>query len=266
MREILQKKSKNAALINNPKISIITVCYNSAKTIEDTLKSVANQTYNNIEYIVVDGLSKDNTLEIVSKYKNSISKIVSEKDNGLYDAINKGIKMSTGDVVGIINSDDVLADDHSIEKIARTFKENDCEATYADLIYTDESLSKIVRNWKSRHYKPGLFLSGWMPAHPTFYAQKSLFEKYGYYDTSFKISADYELMLRFMHKHKIKVRYIEQVLVKMRTGGVSNSSIQNRIQANLEDRRAWKINQVRPSFSTLIKKPLQKVLQYLSFF
>jgi len=244
------------------KISIITVCYNSEKTIRDTILSVITQSYERVEYIIVDGNSKDNTLNIIKEYKEQIATIISEPDKGLYDAINKGIKIATGDVVGIINSDDIVAHQDVVKNIAKTFAQEKCDAIYGDLIYTDETLIKPIRTWKSNPYKKGLFLKGWMPAHPTFYAKKKAFELYGYYDTSFKISADYELMLRFMHKNNIKAAYIPEVLVKMRTGGVSNSSIKNRVTANLEDRRAWKINKVRPKLLTLIRKPLSKLEQF----
>lgn len=251
--------------MNKPiKISIVTVCYNSSKTIEDTILSVLGQSYQNIEYIIVDGGSTDGTLAIIEKYKKHIAYFVSEPDKGLYDAINKGIKASTGDVVGIINSDDVLASYHTIKSVAVSFSLEGCEALYGNLIYTDASLQKTIRTWKSKPYQEGLFLKGWMPAHPTFYAKKELFEKYGYYNTSFKISADYELMLRFIHKHGVKPYFLDRTLVKMRNGGISNNSLKARVQSNREDRKSWEINGLKPKIFTLLRKPLGKLGQFLN--
>lgn len=246
------------------KISIITVTYNSAATLEQTILSVVGQTYKDIEYIVVDGGSKDETLNIIAKYKNSISKTVSEKDNGLYDALNKGIAMSGGDVIGILHSDDFYIHSKVIENYVREFNEQNADAVYADLYYIDKNnTDKIVRKWKSGRYSHGDFLSGWMPPHPTFFVKKDVYERFGKFNTDFKSAADYELMLRFIHKHKIKLGYLKEFTVKMRTGGKSNASVQNRVNANMEDRRAWAVNGLKPRFYTLYLKPLRKILQFL---
>ena len=245
------------------KISIITVCFNSEKTIEDTVQSVISQDYPNIEYIIVDGASKDNTLQIVEKYKDTISQIISEPDKGIYDAMNKGISAATGEVIGILNSDDVFADNSAISAIAKVFEDSSTDATYGDLVYVQSNnLNKITRNWKSKPYKEGAFLNGWMPPHPTFYVKKKYYETLGTYNLQLTSAADYELMLRFIHKHKINVAYIPKTLVKMRVGGQSNISLKNRLKANNEDRFAWKINELKPHFYTLFLKPLSKLGQF----
>lgn len=246
------------------KISIITITYNSAATIEQTINSVLDQNYSNIEYIIVDGGSTDNTLQIIEKYKSKISKFVSGKDNGLYDALNKGIDLATGDVIGILHSDDFYIDNTIIEKYAATFIKNHSDAVYSDLFYVDkENTNKIIRKWKSGNHKPNSFLHGWMPPHPTFFVKRELYQKFGKFNLEFKHSADYELMLRFIHKHKIRINYLHEFTIKMRVGGQSNVSVQNRMNANIEDRKAWKINGLKPRFYTSYLKPLRKILQFL---
>lgn len=248
------------------KVSIITVCYNSAATIKDTIDSVVAQNYQDIEYIIIDGKSTDRTIEIINSYSSNVLKCFSEPDNGLYDAINKGIKVATGEIVGLVHADDVLASKDVISKVVDVFIENNCEAIYSDLQYVDkDNLNKVFRDWKAGTYSAGMFLNGWMPPHPTFYAKRRLFEDLGAYNTSFKISADYELMLRFVHGNNISIKYIPEVLVKMRVGGKSNSSIINRAKANLEDRRAWQVNHLKPNFFTLYQKPLSKLIQFLKY-
>jgi glycosyltransferase involved in cell wall biosynthesis len=245
------------------KISIITVTYNSGSTLEQTILSVVNQTYKDIEYIIVDGKSTDDTLKIVEKYKNKISKILSEKDKGLYDALNKGIEMATGDVVGILHSDDFYIDSSVIQKYADTFLKNNSDAVYSDLYYVDKTnTDKIIRKWKSGEYTSRSFINGWMPPHPTFFVKKEIYQKFGKFNTEFKSAADYELMLRFIHKNKIHISYLPKYTVKMRVGGKSNVTIQNRVNANLEDRRAWEVNGLKPRFYTLYLKPFRKILQF----
>ena len=179
------------------KISIITVVWNNAKTIKDAINSVLNQSYKDIEYIVIDGSSTDGTIEIVQSYGDKI-KFISEKDNGLYDAMNKGIRMATGDVVGILNSDDFYASDKILQIVADEFLKGNIDSVYANLEYIDANDPKrVIRYWRSKKYQEGLFRSGWHPAHPTFFVKKEIYEKYGVFDLSFKIAADYELMLRF---------------------------------------------------------------------
>jgi glycosyltransferase len=245
------------------KISIITITYNSAATLEQTIQSVIHQTYSNIEYIIIDGQSADATLEIINKYKDQVSKIVSEKDDGLYDALNKGIAMATGDVIGLLHSDDFYINNQVIEKYANVFLKENADAVYSDLYYVDKTnTDKLIRKWKSGNYQHGDFVNGWMPPHPTFFVKKEVYQKFGVFNLSFKSAADYELMLRFIHKHKIKLGYLPEYTVKMRLGGKSNKNIQNRVNANLEDRRAWEINGLKPRFYTLYMKPLRKIIQF----
>lgn len=245
------------------KISIITITYNSAATIEETLLSVINQSYKDIEYIIVDGKSTDDTLKIVEKYKDKISKILSEKDKGLYDALNKGIDMATGDVIGILHSDDFYIDSEVIRKYVSVFQLTKADSVYSDLYYVDKTdTNKIIRKWKSGEYSEKSFVNGWMPPHPTFFVKKEVYGMFGNFKTQFKSAADYELMLRFIQRHKISIAYLPEFTVKMRVGGKSNVSLQNRVNANLEDRMAWKINGLKPRFYTLYLKPLRKLLQF----
>lgn len=246
------------------KVSIITITYNSAATVEDTLKSVVSQDYPHIEYLIIDGKSKDNTLTIVDKYKDNITKIVSEKDKGLYDALNKGIGLATGDIVGMLHSDDLYASNHVISDIVKTFGNNPyAEGVYADLVFVDRNdIDKVTRTWESGDYEEGDFLKGWMPPHPTFFLKKECYEKFGGFNTRLRLSADYELMLRMIHKNKIKLAYLPKVVVKMRMGGVSNVSFFVRLKANIEDRMAWKLNGIKPRIFTRFLKPASKISQY----
>lgn len=245
------------------KISIITITYNSEATIEQTIQSVLSQSYPDIEYIIVDGQSTDATLEIVNTYKNQISKIVSEKDKGLYDALNKGIAMASGDVIGLLHSDDFYIHERVVENYASVFIKEQADAVYSDLYYVDKSnTDKIIRKWKSGTYHHDDFVNGWMPPHPTFFVKKDLYKKFGVFNLDFKSAADYELMLRFIHKHKINLSYLPEYTIKMRLGGKSNKNIQNRVNANLEDRRAWEVNGLKPRFYTLYFKPLRKIIQF----
>ena len=243
------------------KVSIITISYNSEETIEDTIQSVINQNYENIEYNIIDGGSNDKTHEIINKYKSNISNIISEKDSGIYDAMNKGINISSGDIIGILNSDDIYMDKNVITDIVSKIKDND--AIYADLVYVDRfNINKVNRYWKSGKYKKGAFLYGWMPPHPTFFVKRDCYNKYGLYNTTLQSASDYELMLRFIHKYNISLTYLPRVITKMRIGGVSNISLLNRYKANREDKIAWKINGIKSYFFTFILKPLRKIKQY----
>lgn len=245
------------------KVSIITVCRNSEATIEAAVCSVLEQKHTDIEYIVIDGKSTDKTFPIIEKYRNKISKIISEKDDGMYFAINKGIKLATGDVVGILNADDFYASEKIISLVVKEFEEKKVDCVYGNLQYVSRNNpQKIIRHWKSESYDAQFFLKGWMPPHPTFFVKRNCYEKFGMFNTSFSISADYELMLRFLYKHKITSSFIPEVLVKMRTGGISNVTFNSRIKANKEDRLAWKINGLKPTRFTFLAKPLSKVTQF----
>ncbi|HWY37460.1 MAG TPA: glycosyltransferase family 2 protein [Bacteroidia bacterium] len=246
------------------RISIITVTYNSAQTLEQTIQSVLLQDHEDVEYIVVDGRSSDDTLSVIRNYRHKIDHFISEKDDGLYHALNKGIALATGDIIGILHADDFYISDDVLTAVAETFKMNDADAVYADLYYVDkDNTDKIVRKWRSGNYTPGKFLWGWMPPHPAFFVKKEMYNRYGVFNTSLRSAADYELMLRLIHKHKIKLAYLPQYIVKMRTGGQSNASIANRVKANKEDRKAWELNGLKPYFFTLTLKPLRKIFQFL---
>ncbi len=245
------------------KISIITITFNSAATLEQTILSVIGQTYKNVEYIVVDARSTDDTLKITEKYKSNISKLLSEKDEGLYHALNKGIELATGDVVGILHSDDFYITKDVIQNYVAVFEKEKCDAVYADLFYVDkDNTDKILRKWKSGNYNETSFKNGWMPPHPTFFVKREMYQNFGKFNTEFKTAADYELMLRFILKNKIKIAYLPQFTVKMRIGGKSNVTVKNRVNANLEDRKAWEINGLKPRFYTLFLKPLRKIFQF----
>ena len=245
------------------KVSLITVCRNSEATIESTLRSVLEQDHNDIEYIVIDGRSSDKTVSIIEKYKDKISKFISEKDEGMYFALNKGISMATGEVVGMLNADDCYSSKGVISGMVNAFEGTNADCVYGDLQYVSkDDLQKVIRNWKSEAYDPKRFLKGWMPPHPTFFVRRKYYLQFGSFNTSFSISADYELMLRFLYKHGLSASYIPEVLVKMRTGGISNVSFKARLKANREDKRAWKINGLKHAPLTLIAKPLSKLVQF----
>jgi len=246
-----------------PKVSIITVSYNAERFIEDTIKSVVNQDYQNIEYIIIDGHSKDNTLKICNQYKDDIDILVSEPDKGIYDAMNKGVQRATGNIVGILNADDFYIDSTVISSVVDTFLETKASCLFADLVYVDQDdTNKITRTWISGEYKQNAFLKGWMPPHPTFFLEKKWYDTYGLYNLDLKSAADYELMLRMIHRYQRQPAYLNKIITKMRVGGVSNSSFKNRIKANKEDRMAWKINGLTPGSLTLIRKPLSKLRQF----
>lgn len=244
-------------------ITIIIPCFNSARTIEETLESIQKQSYNNIQLIVVDGGSTDVTLQILKKYSSLIDQQISEQDNGIYDAMNKGIARATGDVIGILNSDDFYVNENVIAKVAEAFVPG-IDAVYGDLQYVDQlNTDKVIRTWKSGNYSRNDFLFGWMPPHPTFFVRKEVYQQLGNFNTALRSAADYEFMLRVLFKNQLKAAYIPEVLVRMRAGGVSNASFRNRVNANKEDRLAWKLNGLQPYFFTLYLKPVRKILQYI---
>lgn len=245
------------------KVTIITVTYNSEKYLEDCIRSIQQQSYKHIEYIVVDGKSTDGTLSIIKKYDAFITRWISESDRGMYDAINKGMEMSSGDIIGILNSDDMLENDQVIQEIVQAFQEQQVDSIYGDLDYVDpDDVQKIYRIWKGKPYKRSLFHQGWMPAHPTFYFKREIFEKYGGYENHFYSAADYELMSRYLYKNHVTAYYIPKLLVKMRRGGQSNNSIKKRLRANRRDYLAMKKNGVPFPFIVSILKPLGKLHQY----
>lgn len=247
------------------KISIITATYNSEKTVRDTIESVLRQSYTEYEYIIQDGGSKDDTLKIVNEYTEEFGgrlKIVSEPDKGIYDAMNKGFQVAKGDVFALINSDDFFCDDQAIEKVMNIFDTHpETDAVYGDLYYVSPyNTDRIVRKWVTGEQK--LFAKGWLPAHPTFYVKREIYEKYGYFNLGYKLAADFELMLRFVEKYHIKLIYLPEPLVKMRLGGATSKNIQNIIKQDKECVRAFKENGIPVSNLYLLYRYLPKIKQY----
>ncbi len=217
------------------KISIITACYNSEKTLEHCINSVISQNYKNIEYILIDGGSNDQTLQIIKNYKNFFSRIIIEEDNGVYDAMNKGIEFSSGDIIGFLNSDDFFENENVVQSIARFIDENNLDGCYGDVFYVDKfDPNTIRRRWKSSQFSEGYFSFGWAPPHPTFYVKKQFYSKFGGFNLKYKIAADFELMLRFLEINKLKIKYLNKNLVHMRLGGISNKNYINVIKQNIE--------------------------------
>jgi glycosyltransferase involved in cell wall biosynthesis len=244
------------------KISIITISYNSSETINETIQSVLRQDYDDIEYIIIDGQSTDGTDEIIKTYYDKISKIICEKDNGIYDAMNKGIALAKGNVVGFINSDDMLNSDDCVTAIAKIFKIYNPDVVYGDKIYTESSnTDKIIRYWKAGVYNRNNFRKGWMPPHLSTYIKRELYEKYGGFRKDFKIAADYELMFRFMYKYNAKSKYLPKIIARMRSGGISNKSIKNILQSNYEVYKSWRVNGFKISPFIIVRKPLSKIMQ-----
>ncbi|WP_081959537.1 glycosyltransferase family 2 protein, partial [Aeromonas finlandensis] len=238
--------------------------YNSAATIHDTLSSLECQTYPDIEYIIVDGASKDNTLEVVEQYCSRVSEIISEPDNGIYDALNKGISKATGDIVGFLHSDDLLAYPEAIQDLVDSFKSGNYDAVYADLEYVQQdNINKVVRHWKSGHYNKNKLQYGWMPAHPTFYMKRSLYKKMNCFDLSYKIAADYDSVLRYLWRGNINTGYLPKVLIKMRVGGVSNRSLVNIFRKTCEDIKAMRNNGLFWPLAVTLKN-LSKIPQFLA--
>ena len=245
------------------KVTIITVTYNSAKYVEDCINSVIRQNYKNIEYIIVDGNSADNTIEIVKNFSSHISKIISEDDDGMYDALNKGMQIATGDVIGILNSDDVLASEDVISEIVNCFEKNNVDSLYGDLVYVDPfDLQKVLRFWKGLPYQKARFKYGWMPAHPTFYVRRDLIEKYGGYQSHYFTAADFEFMSRYLYYFNVTSFYLPKLIVKMRAGGASNESFYGRLRANRRDYLAMKKNKIPFPLIVSILKPLIKMPQF----
>lgn len=245
------------------KVSIITVTYNSAKYVEDCINSIIRQNYSNIEYIVVDGKSSDGTLDIIKKYSPYITRWISEEDRGMYDALNKGMQIATGDVIGILNSDDVLASADVISEIVNCFQQNNVESLYGDLVYVEPTdLQKVLRFWKGLPYERSRFKYGWMPAHPTFYIRRELIEKYGGYESHYFTAADFEFMARYLFRFKISSYYLPKLIVKMRAGGASNESFSRRLRANRRDYLAMKKNKIPFPLIVSILKPLIKMPQF----
>ena len=249
------------------KISLVTVTFNSYRTLRDTIQSVLSQTYPDIEYIIVDGCSQDKTIDIIKEYEplfHGHLRWISEKDNGLYDAMNKGIRMATGDIIGIINSDDFYHRKDTVMKVSEAFKNDDIQAVYGDVRFVNpQNLDKTVRYYSSKRFTPEIFRFGFMPAHPTFFTYRKYFEEFGYYKTDYKIAADYELLIRFLYVHQLKSQYLPFDFMKMRTGGTSTASIRSNILLNKEIVRACKENGIWTCMPLLFLKYLVKVFELL---
>ena len=246
------------------KISIITVVYNGEAFLADCIKSVVAQDYADIEYIIIDGGSNDRSLKIIEKYKKHISHFISEKDNGMYDALNKGIKMATGEIVGILNADDMLASTDVITAISHCFKTQNPDGVYGNLNYIHpQKTTKIIRKWIAKPFTKRDIILGWMPAHPTFYTKRLLFDTLGNYSLNFDSAADYELMVRFLYKFNVKAIFLDKLLVNMRTGGMSNASLKHRYKALMNDYKALKVNGVPFAIFTLLFKKLSKITQFI---
>ena len=247
------------------KLSIVTATFNSAATVRDTVESVLMQSFQDFEYIIKDGGSRDNTLDICREYEsrfNGRMKIISTRDKGIYDAMNQGFQAATGDVLCLINSDDLFARPDALQLMVDSFREHpDADCVYADLYYVSaDNTNNIVRVWKTGEQKP--FRRGWLPAHPTFYVKREVYEKYGYFNLDYPLAADFELMLRFVEKHHIKLHYLPEHLVKMRLGGATSKNLHNIIQQDKECMKAFKENGLHSSPFYLVYRMLPKIKQF----
>ncbi len=245
------------------KISIVTVCLNSQETIVSAVRSVCEQDYPDIEYVVIDGGSQDNTLTLIAPYQGKLATVVSEPDQGIYDAMNKGLALATGEVVGFLNADDMYADTDVVRRIAEQFCDPCVDACYGDLIYVDpRDPQRITRRWHAGIGSKAKLYQGWMPPHPTFFMRRQCYQQHGGYRLDMGTAADYELMLRYLLCHDIRAVYLHQVLVQMRSGGASNTSFKSRFSAHLMDWKAWWVNGLMPYPWTLLCKPLRKLGQW----
>lgn len=247
-------------------ISIITATFNSAKTLKDTIQSVLRQTNKDFEYLIIDGGSTDETIDIVKSYESEFSgrlKWVSEKDEGIYDAMNKGIKMASGDVVGILNSDDYFTSDDILQTVDNAFKSHEIDAIYGDIHFIrDGNPQKCVRYYSSRMFRPFWLRFGFMPAHPSFYCKREIFDKAGLYSLDYKIGADYEMMVRLFKRHKIKSLYANKDFVTMRTGGASNNNVRSRLTLIEEDVKACRVNGIYTNRFFIMLKFLYKIFEF----
>ena len=248
------------------KISLVTATYNSGGTLRSTLESVLRQTYRDVEYIIVDGASKDGTMALVHEYEPQFGgrmRWVSEPDKGIYDAMNKGIRMASGDVVGILNSDDFFTSDDVLEQVAAGFAGSDTDAVYGDIHFVRaDNLERCVRYYSSKVFRRGLMKLGFMPAHPSFYCRKECFEKYGYYKTDYRIAADFDLLLRFIYVHRIKTKYLPIDMVTMRLGGASTGGMKSWMTVMNEELRSFRENGVKTNRLLLSLRYFYKLTEY----
>jgi len=245
------------------KITIITVVYNGEKHIADCIESVLGQSYSNIEYILIDGNSTDETYRIAQTYKDRFSILLSEPDKGMYDALNKGITLATGEIIGILNADDMLANEHVIAEVVKKIETTNADALYGDLNYVaPDNIERVLRKWRSSSAKPVDLALGWMPAHPTLYVRSELFKKLGGYQLNYGSAADYELMLRFLYKNRVSSVHLPMLMVNMRNGGMSNQSLKHRYAAMQNDYAALRHNKVPLPLVALMLKKLRKIKQF----
>jgi len=244
--------------------SIITPVFNGGATIRDCLQSIDNQTFQDIEHIIIDAGSTDSTLAIINEFPARYRRVFSEKDDGIYEGMNKGLESASGDIVGILNADDMYADAQVLEDVFRVFEDPRLNSCYGDLKYVDfYDTTKTVRFWKSDDFDLNRFRWGWMPPHPTFFVRRKMYKKYGGFNVELGTAADYELMLRLLARYKITTQYLPKLLVKMRIHGVSNRSLVRRLAANRMDRKAWVVNGLKPLPWTFICKPMRKLGQWI---
>jgi glycosyltransferase involved in cell wall biosynthesis len=244
------------------KVSLLTVSFNSFSTITDTIESIRSQDYKDIEYIVVDGNSNDRTVDIIKSYDSFIAKWISEPDRGIYDAMNKAINLATGDVIGILNSDDFYFTDQIVSQVAGAFEDQSIDVVFGDLVFVDPlNLSKVVRKYSSANWHPAKFAWGFMPAHPTVFIRRKYYQLFGLFKTDYKIAADYELLIRFLYVHKLRYRYLPLTMVKMRRGGVSSRSWKSNVILNEEIIRACRENGIKTNVFKIYPKYFKKLFE-----
>lgn len=249
-----------------PTISVITVSWNSRETISDTLESVISQTHRPIEHIVVDGASTDGTVGILERYRDRLARLVSEPDGGIYPAMNKGLAMATGDIVGILNSDDVYADENALKDVAAVFGDPDVDVCYGNIYYVDaRNLSRVIRHWVSQPFRPGMFEGGWMPPHPAFFIRRQAMNRVGLFEERYRFAADFDFMMRALEIHRLRAVYLPRVVVRMRVGGETNNSVLNVLKGNLEAYDACKRQHLEVNPLFILRKVLRKLPQYRSF-
>jgi glycosyltransferase involved in cell wall biosynthesis len=247
------------------RFSIITVVRNAADTVAECIESVAGQDHRDVEHLVIDGASTDGTLQVIERYRARLAKVVSEPDRGIYDAMNKGLALATGDVVGFLNADDAYADSGVLRDVAARLQDAATEAVYGDLVYVSAANpQRIVRYWRSGEYRPGSFSRGWMPAHPTFFVRRDVYRRYGGFDLSYRLQSDFDLTMRLLEVQKIRSAYLPRILVRMRTGGATNRSIRNVMKGNLEAYRACRKNALPVSPLFILRKLWSRLPQFIA--
>lgn len=247
------------------KISIITICFNSERFLEDAIKSVATQDYPDIEYIVIDGASTDGTVDVINRCTDKIDTWISEKDNGIYDAMNKGVQMATGDVVGILNSDDIYNSHDIVSQVANSFVDQSIEAVFGNIYFVSpDNMDKPVRTYSAKGWHPDKFVWGYMPPHPSFFVRRKWYDKLGLYKTDYRIASDYELLIRFLKVNKLKYKYLPLNMVKMRTGGASTKNLKSNIVLNAEILRACRENNLSTNYLKIYSKYFKKVFELVN--